>query len=272
MLRARFLSFAVIMPLAIGLTFAGGWVYALSITIVLGIGGHEYTAAMRTGGYRPYRRILMGTILLIALAQGAGLMPGVLGPGLAAFLLIAMLAMLAAYGEGDHQPAINFGITVTGALYIGWLGAHLIAIRQLPDGLHWTLVAVLGTGFADVGAYVIGRAFGRHPLSPVVSPGKTWEGYLGGAITATGMGALVAALSAASGAAIRTVDGAVIGLLVGLLSPAGDLAMSTFKRMVNIKNFGTLLPGHGGMLDRLDSMLVGVTVAYYCIIWFLIGR
>lgn len=269
MLQARFLSALVLLPLAVALAIAGGWVYALGVIIVLTIGGHEYVGAMRTGGYHPYHRLLMLTIVLIGLGQATGLLPDLLAPALTGFLVVAMLAMLASYSGGDHLPTINYGITVTGALYIGWLGGHLIAIRQLPDGLYWTLIATLGTGFADVGAYLVGRAVGRHPMAPIVSPGKTWEGYLGGAITAAGSGGLLAALAMANGATILPAEGALLGLVAGLVSPAGDLAMSTFKRMVNIKNFSNLIPGHGGMLDRLDSILVGVTLCYYFIIYLL---
>ncbi|MCC7206770.1 MAG: phosphatidate cytidylyltransferase [Anaerolineae bacterium] len=269
MLQARFVSALVLLPLVVVLVIVGGWVYALAVILFLTIGGHEYVGAMRAGGYHPYHRLLMLTIVLIGLGQAAGFLPGLLAPALTAFLVVAMLAMLASYSDGDHLPTINYGITVTGALYIGWLGGHIIAIRQLPDGLYWTLIAALCTGFADVGAYLVGRAVGRHPMAPIVSPSKTWEGYLGGAITAAGCGALVGAFSAASGAAITPAEGALLGLVAGIVSPAGDLAMSTFKRMVKIKNFSNLIPGHGGMLDRLDSVLVGVTVCYYVIVYLL---
>lgn len=268
MLRTRLLSAAVFIPLAVVLLILGGWVYAVAVGIVLAICGFEYVAMMRRGGYQPYQRTMVFVMALIVGIQGAGLTTLVLGPGLAAFLLVAMVAMLAAYSNGDKLPAVNFGLTVGGTLYIGWLGAHAVALRQLPDGLYWALIGVLATGFADVGAYFVGRAVGRHKMAPVVSPGKTWEGFLGGVVTAAAVGALVAALALSRTTMIRVVHGAVIGLLVGILSPVGDLGMSTLKRMVGAKNFSNIIPGHGGMLDRFDSILVGVPVSFYVAAYF----
>lgn len=270
MLRTRILSAAVFIPLAVALLLIGDWIYALAVVIILAIGGFEYVGALRQGGYRPYQGTLITAIVLIAGAQAVGLMPALLGPGMAFFLIIAMVAMLAAYGRGDNFPAINFGLTLGGALYIGWLGAHFIAIRQLPNGQFWALISVLATGFGDVGAFFVGRAFGHHKMSPVVSPGKTWEGYFGGVITSAGVGALVAAVAAGYNAAVQGIDGALIGLLAGFTSPVGDLGLSAIKRMVHVKNFSNVIPGHGGMLDRLDSMFVGVPVSYYLILWLLL--
>jgi phosphatidate cytidylyltransferase len=265
MFSSRLISSAVLIPLVIVFLVIGGWVYALAIGVVLSLGGLEYVAAMRKGGYQPYQGTLLITICMTVLAQAAGWLPRLLGPGLAGFLIIAMVAMLASYGRGDKIPVVNFGLTVAGALYIGWLGAHLVALRQLPDGEFWALIAVMATGGADMGAYVFGSVLGRHKMAPVVSPGKTWEGYFVGVITAIGMGILVAAFATTHTSHIRLLDGAAIGLVIGLISPAGDLGMSTIKRMVGIKNFSNILPGHGGMLDRLDSMLVGVTLSFYLI-------
>jgi phosphatidate cytidylyltransferase len=206
------------------------------------------------------------------LAQAAGVMDRILGVGLAAFLIVSMTAMLAAYGDGDKLPVVNFGLTVSGALYIGWLGSHLVALRQLPDGLYWSLVVIPSIVAADSAAYAVGRWRGRHKLAPVVSPGKTWEGYLGGAVGAAIFGAIAAALASILTPHIRVLDGALIGLLVGLISPVGDLGMSTVKRMVGAKDASNILPGHGGVLDRIDSVLVGVTIGFYYIWWIVLQR
>jgi phosphatidate cytidylyltransferase len=183
-----------------------------------------------------------------------------------------MTAMLAAYGYGDKLPAVNFGLTVGSALYIGWLGIHLIALRQVNYGLYWSLIVIPAIAAADSGAYIVGGWQGRRKLSPVVSPGKTWEGYLGGALIAAVVGAACAFLATLLAPEIRTADGAAIGLLAGLISPVGDLGMSTLKRMVGAKDSSNLLPGHGGVLDRIDSVLVGVTIGYYYVIWFTLAH
>ncbi len=265
MFSSRLFSSAILIPLVIVFLVIGGWVYALAVGVVLSICGLEYVAAMRKAGYQPYQGTLLITICMTVLAQAAGWLPGLLGPGLAGFLIITMVAMLASYSRGDKIPAVNFGLTVAGALYIGWLGAHLVALRQVPDGEFWALLAIMTTGGADMGAYIFGSVLGRHKMAPVVSPGKSWEGYFVGVITAIGMGVLIAGFAVTQTPHIRLLDGAVIGMVIGVVSPAGDLGMSTFKRMAGIKNFSSILPGHGGMLDRLDSMLVGVTVSFYVV-------
>ncbi len=268
MLRERLLTVVVLMPIIAVLLIAGGWPYALGVALALAVGGIEFVSLMRKGNYRPFGVILVSTIVLIVLAQAAGVMDQALEPGLAALLIISMTAMLAAYGDGDKIPVVNFGLTVGGALYIGWLGAHLVALRQLPEGLYWSLVVIPAIVAADSTAYVVGRWRGRHKLAPVVSPHKTWEGYVGGALGAAVFGAFCAALAALLTPHIRVLDGALIGLLVGLISPVGDLGMSTVKRMVGAKDASHILPGHGGVLDRIDSVLVGVTIGFYYIVLF----
>ncbi len=272
MLRTRLLTAAVLIPLIVALLILGDWPYALAVALTLAIGGAEFVSLMRKGSYHPYAVILVTTIVLIVLAQAVGVMEQVLEPGLDAFLIVSMTAMLAGYGDGDKIPVVNFGLTVSGALYIGWLGAHLVALRQLPDGLYWSLIVIPAIVGADSAAYVIGRWQGRHKLAPLVSPGKTWEGYLGGALGAAVVGAVCAALASGFVPHIRTVDGAAIGLLVGLISPVGDLGMSTVKRMVGAKDASNILPGHGGVLDRIDSALVGATIGFYYIVWFALSR
>jgi phosphatidate cytidylyltransferase len=272
MLRTRLLTVVVLMPIIAVLLIIGGWVYAVGVALALAVGGIEFVSLMRKGSYRPFGVILVATIALIVLAQAAGVADRALGTGLAAFLIVSMTAMLAAYGDGDKIPVVNFGLTVGGALYIGWLGSHLVALRQLPDGLYWSLVVIPSIVAADSAAYAVGRWRGRHKLAPVVSPGKTWEGYFGGAVGAAIFGAIAAALASLLTPHIRVLDGAFIGLLVGLISPVGDLGMSTVKRMVGAKDASNILPGHGGVLDRIDSVVVGVTIGFYYIWWIVLTR
>ncbi len=272
MFRKRLLTTTILTPIIVIFLITGGWLYTFGVALVLGIGGIEFVSLMRKGGYFPYRIILMVTILLEVIAQGAGIMPQVLAPGLAALLIVSMTAMLAAYGRGDKIPGVNFGLTIGGALYIGWLGVHLVAIRQLSDGLYWSLIAIPAVVSCDSGAYIFGRWLGRHKMAPIVSPHKTWEGYIGGVLSAAGFGALCALLASIVAPHIRTVDGLLIGLLVGLISPVGDLGISTLKRMVGAKDTSNILPGHGGVLDRLDSVLVAVTISFYYILWFALPR
>jgi phosphatidate cytidylyltransferase len=267
MLRQRLLTATLLTPVIAVLLIAGGGWYALGVGLTLAVAGVEFVSLMRQGGYQPYRVILVVTILLIVGAQALGITNQAFGPGLAALLIVSMTAMLAAYGNGDRLPAVNFGLTVGGALYVGWLGSHLVAVRQLPDGLYWSLIVIPAIAAGDSGAYAIGRRFGRHKMSPLVSPGKTWEGYFGGVLTAGLVGALCAVLASVVDVRVRVLDGVLIGLLVGLIGPVGDLGISTLKRMVGAKDSSHILPGHGGVLDRLDSVFVAVTISFYYIVY-----
>jgi phosphatidate cytidylyltransferase len=144
----------------------------------------------------------------------------------------------------------------------------LVSLRSLPDGLWWLLTALPSVWVGDSAAYFVGRAFGRHRLAPRLSPKKSWEGYLAGIVGAAAAGAGFAALwgvAAGPSASVTPERGLVLGAVLGLLTTLGDLGISMIKREVQVKDSGTLLPGHGGALDRLDSWLWAGAIGYYLI-------
>jgi phosphatidate cytidylyltransferase len=192
---------------------------------------------------------------------------------LAIFLLSSMTFHLVAYERGRDQAGTDFAITLSGALYIGWVGAYLITLRDLPNGMWWFMVALPAIWGADSGAYFYGRRFGRHQLSPRLSPKKSWEGYLAGIISGVivgvGFGTLANA-QAASGAGITPLRGALLGLILAVITPLGDLGESMIKRQFGVKDSSNLLPGHGGAFDRIDSWIWGALISYYFITWFYI--
>ena len=161
------------------------------------------------------------------------------------------------------RPA-DWAITLAAALYAGGLLAHAPLLRGLEDGREWVFVVVLVTFAADTAAFFFGRSFGRTPLAPTISPGKTWEGA--GA-------ALVAAIVAAPGlTAVFTLGVALpgtlaLGALMGVVGQSGDLLESRLKRAARVKDSGWLLPGHGGVLDRLDSIVFNLALVYYFVMW-----
>jgi phosphatidate cytidylyltransferase len=161
---------------------------------------------------------------------------------------------------------------IASGLYVGLSGASLVRLRALPgDGLWWTFTAIPVALFADAAAYLIGSKWGRRKLAPRLSPGKTWEGYLGGVVLGTLMGALLGsiwALGAGPGSEITLHRGLVMGLLVAVLAPLGDLTVSMVKREAGVKDTGRLLPAHGGALDRMDSVLFAAVVGYAYVSWF----
>jgi phosphatidate cytidylyltransferase len=176
-------------------------------------------------------------------------------------VLALALVLWPAFGDATAGPWFLGGV-----LYVGVLGAHLLLLRTLPDGRAWVAV-LLGAAFAtDTGAYAAGRLFGRHLLAPAISPAKTWEGGIGG--IAAGAGATVA-LVLLLGIAPAGAWVAALALGLPLAAIGGDLLESALKRRMGIKDMSTLLPGHGGLLDRLDSLLAVGPLLYWILWWAL---
>ena len=156
--------------------------------------------------------------------------------------------------------------TMAGVLYIGWLLSHLVALRGLDDGRNWLLLALFATFGSDTAAFFVGRALGRHHLAPQTSPGKTWEGFIGGIL-----GAIVISLLFTIIPVFRlpiSYGGAImLGVLISIMGQLGDLVESLLKRNMGVKDSGRLMPGHGGVLDRMDSVIFAGIVVYYYVIW-----
>lgn len=164
--------------------------------------------------------------------------------------------------KGLEHHLVDSAITFLGVLYIGIALSYLIVLRSFPSGEFLILFVLLITWAADTGAYYVGRTLGRHPLAPVISPKKTIEGLVGGLVFA--MTAAYLARSWIPFYTLTLVDSAVLGATVTIAGLAGDLVESALKRSVGVKDSGGLLPGHGGMLDRIDSLLfTGPTFYYY---------
>jgi len=154
--------------------------------------------------------------------------------------------------------------TIAGILYLGWLLSYLVALRGLDLGRDWVFFALLTNSGSDSTAFFIGRAWGKHHLAPHISPGKTWEGAVAGLLGAIIVSVVLTyllSLPLSYGQAI------LLGSLVSVFGQIGDLAESLFKRNMGVKESGRLVPGHGGLLDRTDSVLLAGIVVYYYVIW-----
>ena len=158
----------------------------------------------------------------------------------------------------------DWGNTAAGALYTGWTLSLFLRLRAGEDGLEWVLLAVLATFATDTGAFLTGRAIGRRRMAPRISPGKTWEGAVGGLVA--GVGAVVG-LAALLDLPVAPAEAVVLGALAGVAAQAGDLVESMLKRAAGVKDSGALIPGHGGVLDRLDSVVFVIVVVYHFSVW-----
>ncbi|MBA7712757.1 hypothetical protein ES703_121746 [subsurface metagenome] len=161
---------------------------------------------------------------------------------------------------------IGWAWTIAGILYVGWLLSYFVALRGLDDGRNWVFFALFATFGSDTAAFFIGRALGRHHLVPSISPGKTWEGAIGGIFGAI-MISLLFTLPTPLGLPLSYWQAILLGLLVSIFGQLGDLVESLLKRNMGVKDSGKLLPGHGGFLDRIDSIVFAGIVVYYYVIW-----
>ena len=152
--------------------------------------------------------------------------------------------------------------TMAGILYVGWLLSYFVALRGLDAGRDWVFVALFTIFGSDTAAFFVGRALGRHRLAPRISPGKTWEGAIAGVF-----GAIIVSLLFTMLIPISYVQAILLGLLVSVFGQLGDLVESLLKRNMGVKDSGKLLPGHGGFLDRIDSVVFAGVVVYYYVIW-----
>jgi len=186
---------------------------------------------------------------------------------LIAFVFLAMAYHLITFERGRDQAAGDFAITVTSLVYMGWIGSYLIKLRELPDGLFWFSLVLPIIWFADSGAYFIGKILGKHKLSPRLSPKKTWEGYWGGVFFGI-LGSVLLAWLWRHDLDISLLDGALLGLVLSMLTTLGDLGESMIKRQSGIKDSSHILPGHGGIFDRIDTWLWAAPLGYYLVRWF----
>jgi phosphatidate cytidylyltransferase len=264
MLAKRLKVIALLLPVGLLLIFLGGWLYSILILLILVIAGWEYHKIFNRTHFSPSLAILISSIILLALSRWLFnfLYYDVI---LTICIFLAITRHIISYEMGQENAAIDFAITLSGILYIGWLGSYFISIRNLPDGTWWLLLTLSAIWFADAAAYFTGRRFGRHPLTKRVSPSKTWEGYLGGIFFSILLTPLLAMLWHTFTASISAVHGLVLGGVISVFAPLGDLAESLFKRQFGVKDSGTLLPGHGGIFDRIDSWLWAVAIGYYII-------
>ncbi|MBP6210414.1 MAG: phosphatidate cytidylyltransferase [Anaerolineales bacterium] len=249
----------------------GGIFYYLLIgTFVIGA-AWEYVHLFRAVKFEPQMHITVGGVALITFMRT--FFPGYAQPAFTATILAAMAYHLYAYERGRDQSALDFGVTIGGLTYIGWLGSYLFDLRNLPEGGWWFMLVMFCVWAGDSGAYSIGRAYGKHKMAPRLSPKKSWEGYAASVFTGFVTGGFYVWVFKTFGSLtsdITILQGALMGLLLGALPTLGDLGESMIKRQSGIKDSSDIIPGHGGFFDRIDSWLWGAAIGYYFLIWFII--
>ncbi len=250
----RVLSGIAIVVVTLSMGYLGGWWFTALLLIVLVVGAWELWRLLCAAGYRPSLAFMVLTVA----ASFAGIrFPDllVLAPAVSLVLLSSLAWQLY---RSDRRTIGDWGVGFAGGFYLGWTGGHLAELREMPEGWWWLLLTLASVWAADSAAFVVGRLLGRHPLAPRVSPAKTWEGYLGGSVCSALAGGVIGSISP-TGLPV----GLLCGALVGLLSVLGDLIESMIKRQAHAKDSSHLIPGHGGVLDRMDSVLWAGVIAFY---------
>lgn len=260
MLAQRLAVAAVGLPLLALLLLAPERAFATIVTLLLAFAAYEFVRAAAPGG---------GVVAIAGALVTASLVRTFSREGLDLPLALTlpalawMLTFVLWRGIG-HARLLPVAWWITGVLYVGVLGAHLLLLRDLDDGQRWLLFLLAVTFATDTGAYAVGRLIGRHRLAPAISPGKTWEGA-GGGLAAGAAAAVIAPLLLDVG---TDAPGPVLlALALPVAAMLGDLLESGLKRRMGVKDISKLLPGHGGLLDRLDSLLLVGPCLYWILRW-----
>jgi phosphatidate cytidylyltransferase len=231
----------------------GVWFLLLVLCVAL-VGGFEFYQLIEQKEYRPTSWLgLLWLAMLVTTGKQAGLPLAVplLTAGLIASLTVALFQV--------EKPLTTWMATSGVAIYIGLIMAQVVALRMLPAGVWWLLFGLLVVWTNDTAAYSVGSNLGRRKLWPRLSPKKTWEGTIGGWVGAALAGGLLAILLPLP---LTFFSGAALGVVSGVFALFGDLSISMVKRQIGVKDSSNLIPGHGGVLDRLDSLLFVLPLIY----------
>ncbi len=259
MLATRVASAAVFGPLLLAAAYFGGpllWAVTAAV-VVVGLGEMDRLLAAIGPRARPALTVPFGLGLVAAAAGGrVDLQPAILAAG----VLAAVFLPAVRPSRVKAQDGLG---SVFALVYLAWLASHFILLRQLPGGRAPFFAGLLGTWAFDSGSYFVGKGFGRHKLAPRTSPGKSVEGLAGGVV----VGAVVIVWLAVGWLGLGMVEAAALAAAIMTAAQLGDLAESALKRQAGVKDSGTLIPGHGGVLDRFDSLLAVMPTVYY--LWVL---
>ncbi len=269
MLKHRVITAIVGVPIIVfAIWFGAPWFTVLIAAAALA-GTYEFYCMARFDRREPLFYLgLLSTLALVLSPHYAHRDPGVLPMVVTTALLVSLTLLLRR--PSRENSFRNWAWMIAGALYVGWMLSYWVSLRGMDDGRSWVYIAMLTVFANDTGAFFVGRALGRHKLAPAISPAKTWEGALGGLICAI-LGAVVTAaiLSLISAFTFSYWQIIALGTIVGLFAQLGDLVESLLKRNTGAKESGRLLPGHGGILDRFDSIIFVGAVVYYYVIWMI---
>jgi phosphatidate cytidylyltransferase len=254
-LAMRVASALIIFGVFLGSLLLGGWWFTAFVILAMVVAVGELYATMRTEGYRPLALFgLLGVILMGVGAHNWGV--AAIGGWAASVVLLVILFFSLTQ---RRSPLENASVTVLGLAWVGML-SFAVLVADGPNPVAYIMFVVLLVALNDIGAYFAGRTFGRHKMAPKVSPNKTIEGFVGGLLVVAIAASILTTFPAWE--VIGLARGLAAAVVVGFFAPLGDLAESMVKRSIGVKDMGSVLPGHGGLLDRLDGFLFAVPAIY----------
>lgn len=270
-MRRRLITTLGLVLIGMPAILLGGIFYFLLMGTFLIGAAWEYVNLFRVVKFEPNMYITVGGVALTIFARM--FLPQFAMPVFAAAILVTLAYHLIAYERGRDQAALDFAITLAGIAYIGWIGAYLFDLRNLPEGGWWLMLVMCCVWMGDSGAYSLGRAYGKHKMAPRLSPKKSWEGYAASVFSGMLAGIFFVYAFTTYGNLVGDItmwQGAILGIILGALPPLGDLGESMIKRQSGIKDSSDIIPGHGGFFDRVDSWLWGAVIGYYFLIFFIL--
>lgn len=259
-LTIRILVALIGIPLMVAIIIAGGWWLALLVALLSAVGAGEIYRMAQRKGIRPHASIGIANAAILPLLLASGGSTSIIALLTAASLLTFALQLR----RGIEDALAAVATTIFGVIYPAMLLAWIVPLRQWQgiaptDGMWLLLSLITGIWLCDTAAYFVGRSLGKRPLAATISPQKTWEGALAGAVTSVLWCSTVIPMVLPWGTLWL---GSAIGLLIGTVGQAGDLAKSLLKRDVAIKDSSAIIPGHGGVLDRFDSLMATAPAVY----------
>lgn len=262
----RLLTAAVGIPVLFAAVWMGSIWFSALVAVAAAVSSIELALMARQWGHRiliPLVSVPAVGLIGIAYALSRSAVPPPALTVIVAILSVGLLLWLVAH-RGRKIPLARWITALAIIMYAGGFLLHAPILRSLDQGMEWVFFMLLVTFATDTAAYFVGRTIGRTPLAPTISPSKTREGAVGGMLGA--VGAAVAA-NYLLGLDALLSEVLILGAMVGVVGQFGDLAESRMKRIAGVKDSGTLIPGHGGLLDRLDSIVLNLVVVYYFVSW-----
>jgi len=260
--RKVWMALIMVPPVLLLIILGPPSILQLMVLLATFLGLREYYNLVLPHSKRTERVAGIGLGLILSIIISSGAMRGI--PLFLVIILLALSVLYMAISEDLSSVTSKMGMTFFGLFFIGFLLAYVSLIRKLPNGRLWVLFLIATVWAGDISALLIGSFFGKHKLYPKISPNKTFEG-LGGSI----LGSIIVALAYALVFLPRLQKGICILLAIGIgiLGQLGDFTESMLKRSAHVKDSGTLIPGHGGMLDRLDSFLFSAPFLHYSLLY-----